>query len=144
MLESRFDSAAHLLLPANKVFDNDYVAGAVCSGLPHFVAQKFQNIVLTLGSDYPLEMFRGIMFSMLPTDKKSARPILSRSLHSELKFFILKMLLRNSKCRAHTIEPLKEVTATELESPAGSGSRSETTGSALSHKILKNEVNWMR
>jgi hypothetical protein len=79
MLESRFDAAAHLLLPSNKVFDNDYVAGGVFSGLPHFVPQKIQNIVLTLDSDYPLEIFPGIMFSMLPTDKKSARPTIPRA-----------------------------------------------------------------
>jgi hypothetical protein len=44
MLKRRFDAAVHLLLPANKGFDSDYMAGGVCSGLPHFVAQKFQNI----------------------------------------------------------------------------------------------------
>jgi hypothetical protein len=143
-LESRFDAAAHLLLPAHKVFDNDYIAGGVCSGLPHFVAQKFQNLVLSLDSDFPVEVLRGIMFSMLPTDKKSARPTLPRGLHSELKLFIVRMLLRNSKCRAHTLEPPNPVAATELESPAGSGSRSETTGSALSRKSLKIEVDWMK
>jgi hypothetical protein len=144
MLESRFDAAAHVLLPANKVFGSDYVAGKVCSGLPHFVVQKFQNIVLTLCSNYPLEILRGIMFSMLPTEKKSARPTLPRSLHSELKFFIVRMLLRNSKSRAYTMEPLNAVKTTELEIPAGFGFRSETTGSALSHKSLKIEVDWMK
>jgi hypothetical protein len=100
-------------------------------------------LALTLESDYPFEILRGIMCSKLLTDKKSARP-LPRSLHSELKFCIVRMLLRNPKCRAHTTEPLNAVTATELESPAGSGLRNETTGSALSHKSLKIELNWMK
>jgi hypothetical protein len=81
---------------------------------------------------------------VLPTDKKSARPALPRSLHFELKFFVVRMLLRNPKSLARTIEPLNAFTATELESSAGSGSRSATTGSALSHKSLKIEVDWMK
>jgi hypothetical protein len=133
----------HLLLPIRTVFNAEYTAAGVCSGIPAFIYQRLKDEVLTLDNERPLQFLCAIMFSSLPNEKKSSRAIPVGLLHSDLKLFIARMLVVNCKVRAHTLETPQPSTSGTPSSQCATASHSETTGSDTRQRSVSIQVEWM-
>ena len=133
----------HLLLPIRTVFNVEYTAAGVCSGIPAFIYQRVKDECLTLENERPLQFLSAVMFSSLPNEKKSSRAIPVGLLHSDLKSFIARMLVVNCKARAHTLETPQPSTPGTPSSQFDTASHSETTGSDARRRSVSIQVEWM-
>jgi hypothetical protein len=133
----------HLLLPIRTVFNAEYTAAGVCSGIPAFIYKRLKDERLTLDNERPLQFLCAIMCSSLPNEKKSSKAIPDGLLHLDLKSFIARMLLINCKVRAHTLETPKLSTSGTPSNQCGTASHSETTGSDKRRRSVSTQVEWI-
>lgn len=133
----------HLLVPIRAVFSAEYTAAGACSSIPAFIYQRMKDENLTLGNERPLEFLCAIMFSSLPSDKKSSRAMPVGLLHSDLKLLIARMLVVHCKARAGTVQTLQLPTQAASSSLLDSVSRSETTGCTPRRRDVSIQVEWM-
>jgi hypothetical protein len=133
----------HLLLPILAVFNAEYTAAGICSGIPAFVYKRLKDETLTLDNERPLQFLCAIMFSSFSNEKKSSRAIPVGLLHSDLKLFIARMLVVNCEVRAHTLETPQASTSGTTNSQCGAASHSETTGSDTRRRSVSIQVEWI-
>jgi hypothetical protein len=142
-LQSLDARIVHLLMPVNNVFSAEYVAGAVHSGLPSFMLQHSKGRALKDDTELPERMLSALMFSSLPTEKRSTTCTPAGRLHSDLKLLVAKLLVYNSRSRAKAIT---QYTGNSRAIPSVDDalcSQSETAGSGLSEQSPNIQAEWM-
>jgi hypothetical protein len=135
------------LMPVNSLFSTEYVTAAICSSLPQFLFKQAKDVPLQTNIEGPQILLAVLIFSSLPTDKKTTNSTEIGRLHSDLKSLIAKVLIVNCATRAPSITTLSQTSGTRSNSMDLGDSENDTVRSGQSQLILSEvrvRAEWMK